>query len=440
MSKEKYNAVAYLRLSKEDKCEHESDSISNQRKLILDYVSRNEDIRLIEELVDDGYSGTNINRPAFQKMIRLITDGPVNCVIVKDLSRFSRNYMDAGKFLEVIFPSAGVRFIAINDNYDNINQSGNNLMIEFKNIINDIHARDISDKIKTSLNAKRKNGELVSATLPYGYIKSKTDKNQVLIDDNVKDIIRQIFAWRIDGYSGQAIVNKLNELKIVPPEEYKKTKCVKYPEKMEQSSEWVVHTVNRMFVNMMYAGDLIQGKTTKRIWNGKVVDKDEDEWDIKKNSHEAIIPRCILNATIRLSQRDLRSCSVNSRVQLFSGMAYCANCKESMAMKPGKYKNTVYPRYVCILKKKGSGCLTQDYIKEKTLYDFVLDEINTHIKKYPSYFDELRSGYFDILDEDNEQYYKEHGKIKHLTRRIIVLLIDKIYVYAKDKIEVVFTD
>ena len=186
-----YNADLYLRLSKEDGDKEESDSIINQKGLILDYLKSMEDIKIHEIRVDDGYSGVNFNRPAFQQMLEDIKAGKVDCVITKDLSRFGRNHIEVGKYLEKIFPYLGVRFIAINDNYDSARSDTqtDNIIIPFKNLINDAYCRDISIKIRSNLEVKRKKGDFVGAFAPYGYRKSEADKNRLEIDEEARHVI-----------------------------------------------------------------------------------------------------------------------------------------------------------------------------------------------------------------------------------------------------------
>ena len=202
MSKAKlYKAAIYLRLSKEDGDKEESYSISNQRDLAMDFLSKNTDIRLVEEMVDDGYSGSNFNRPNFQRMIEKITVGEINCVIVKDLSRFARDYIGSGYYLEKLFPAMGVRFISINDRIDYKIDDGSNtrLIMEIKNVMNDSYIRDISVKIRSQFEIKRKKGEYIGAFTVYGYLKSKEDKHKLVVDENVAEVVRTIFNMRMQG-------------------------------------------------------------------------------------------------------------------------------------------------------------------------------------------------------------------------------------------------
>lgn len=211
----KYDATAYLRLSYTADQSEESDSITNQKKLVEDFVAAHPDITLVNERVDDGYSGVLFDRPAFQEMMQDITQGTINCVIVKDLSRLGREYIETGRYLRQIFPASGVRFIAINDGIDTANEhNGDDLNISLKNLLNDTYCRDISVKTRSALLSKRKNGEYVGACPVYGYRKDQENKNQLVIDEDTARVVRDIFRRRIDGASAKRIADELNRLGI----------------------------------------------------------------------------------------------------------------------------------------------------------------------------------------------------------------------------------
>ena len=223
-SQPKYRAAMYLRLSRDDGDKTESDSISNQRALIMDYASNLENVEIVCEMIDDGYSGSNFDRPGFTELLKAIKIRKVNCVIVKDLSRFSRDYIGSGMYVMNLFPKWGVRIIAINDGYDSINPmtANDELMISFKSIVNDIYLRDISTKIRSHLEVKRKRGEYIGTFVVYGYMKSEQDKHKIVVDENVARNIEAIFSWKMDGMSPESISDKLNDLGVLSPAEYKK--------------------------------------------------------------------------------------------------------------------------------------------------------------------------------------------------------------------------
>lgn len=196
-----YRAAIYVRLSKEDGDKEESDSIVNQKELIRNYLADKSDIQICAERVDDGYSGANFDRPHFKKMISEIEDGKIDCVIVKDLSRFGRNFVEAGRYIDQIFPALGVRFIAVNDNFDSINgrTSSDKILIPFKNLINDAYCRDISIKVRSQLEIKRKKGDFIGSFAVYGYLKDPADRHKLVVDDFAAEIVRDIFRWKLEG-------------------------------------------------------------------------------------------------------------------------------------------------------------------------------------------------------------------------------------------------
>jgi len=241
--------AGYYRLSREDGDKMESDSIRNQKDLIADYVSKHPEITLVDEYVDDGYTGTNFDRPGFQKLLKDIESKKINCIIVKDLSRLGRNYIEMGRYLEKIFPLKGIRFIAINDHYDSFDESSeaDQIVIPFKNLINDAYCRDISTKVRSQLDVKRKNGDFVGSFAPYGYRKDPDNKNRLLIDDEAAEIVRLIFSLRLEGYSAQRISEKLNEMNVATPFEYKRKNGFNYNSGFHtgENPKWIAVNVLR---------------------------------------------------------------------------------------------------------------------------------------------------------------------------------------------------
>ena len=234
MKKQIYKAAIYVRLSKEDgdiadAKKAESNSISNQKSLILNFLKDKDDIEVVSIREDDGYTGTNFDRPAFQLMMQDVKEGRVNCVVVKDLSRFGREYIDSGRYIERLFPAMGVRFIAVNDGIDSIrNDQSSEIVVPFKNLINDAYARDISIKIRSSLEAKRQNGEYVGNYCAYGYQKDENNHNRIIPDEYAGHIVQDIFKWVVNGMSLDTISEKLNTMGVLSPMEYRKSKGEKF--------------------------------------------------------------------------------------------------------------------------------------------------------------------------------------------------------------------
>ena len=207
-----WNATLYLRLSRDDGDKEESNSITGQRELLRDFIRTRPELREYAVRIDDGFTGSNFDRPSFKKMLEDVKAGCTNCIIVKDLSRFGQNYLDAGEYIEKIFLFLGVRFIAVNDNYDSFGgkNASDELVIPFKNLINEAYCRDISVKVRTQLDVKRKSGQYIDAFAVYGYLKDEADKNHLIVDEYAADIVRDIFSWKLEGMSPQDIASRLN--------------------------------------------------------------------------------------------------------------------------------------------------------------------------------------------------------------------------------------
>lgn len=219
-----WNVAGYLRLSKENNENMESNSIVNQRELIEQYISGKEDLELIEYYIDDGYSGTNFNRPGFEKLLRDMKNKKINCIIVKDLSRFARSHIEADMYFENIFPALNIRFISVIENIDSFENpdSMDNLIVPFKNLLNDAYAKDISKKVKSALTTKRLNGEFIGTSATYGYLKDPKDKHKLIIDKEAAKHVVQIFNGIIEGKKASEMANELNKNNVLTPSEYKR--------------------------------------------------------------------------------------------------------------------------------------------------------------------------------------------------------------------------
>jgi len=290
----------YLRLSQDDEkydkgFKVESNSISNQRLQLKDFIDKNEDMELAGEYVDDGYSGINFERPAFKEMMEDVITGNINCIVVKDLSRFGRDYIDSGRYLQRVFPSLDIRFIALNDNYDSFtaSETEKNLVIPFKNFINDNYCRDTSAKVRSVCKVKRKQGQFISNYAPYGYEKDKGDKHKIVIDKEVEYVVQKIFTMKLEGYSSYSIAKHLNDNGILSPMEYKKSKGIRYKTGFNTNAvaKWDTPAINRILTNEIYIGTLQQGKREKINYKlDKVVSKDRSVFSTTWNCSSSEIP------------------------------------------------------------------------------------------------------------------------------------------------------
>ncbi len=398
-----FYAAMYLRLSREDSdvgttadtgsagnaeatFRAESNSIGSQRELIRSFIREQEDIELFDCYADDNYSGSNFERPEFKRMISDITAGRVNCVIVKDLSRFGRDYIETGRYLDQVFPALGVRFIALTDRYDSFSADAGerNIVLPVKNFINDSYCRDISTKVKSQLAIKRRKGECLAAFAVYGYRKSAEDRNRLLVDDYAAGIVRRIFAWKIEGMAVSAIAEKLNGLHILSPKEYKKSLGLNYRGGFTRGSDsrWSSPSVRRILTNEVYLGHLVQGRTERVNYKvKKCVEKPKEEWIRVENTHEPIISADDFTIVQNLLKADGRISPEKKEISPFMGLLFCGDCREQMVRRVNRYKGTEKIYYICSTKNRGEGC------SRHSIEETVLKELTgTAIRRYANDF------------------------------------------------------
>ena len=296
MQKNIWIAAKYLRLSIEDGDKAESESIVNQSILIDNYMKSTSDITIVETFKDDGFSGTDFKRPGFQAMLKAIENKEINCIIVKDLSRFGREHIDVDRYIQKVFPQLGVRFIAINDNYDSetANITDTHLVLPVKSFVNDTYCRQNSQKVRSHLSAKRNIGEYVGNYVSYGYKKCDADKSQIEIDPVAAKHVRDIFNWKMEGMSNQLIADKLNELGVLAPADYKRATGVNFKSSFQThlTSRWSAVAIIRILKNPIYYGVLQQGKSQRINYKVKVQRAlPKEEWVIFENHHEGIVTK-----------------------------------------------------------------------------------------------------------------------------------------------------
>ena len=382
-----YKAAKYFRLSHTDDKANESDSIGNQRKQIDEFLKTHPEIEVIDEYVDDGISGIIFDRKAFKEMMADIENGKINCVIVKDLSRFGREYIETGRYLRRVFPAYGVRFIAINDNIDTLKDSGDDLVVSVKSVMNDAYCRDISVKTRSALGAKRENGDFVGACPIYGYKKADDNNNQLVIDEYPASIVRDIFRMKLDGMSALRISETLNNLGVLSPMEYKKDRGLPYPKKGfadREDAKWSATTIIRILQDETYTGTLIQGRQGTLNYKIKdLIDKPESEWKRTENAHEEIIPKHDFNLVQKIMRLDTRTAPGGDTVYIFSGVLICGCCGNRMTRKAVPYKGEKFYYYYCPTTKK-RGCTDGVNLKETELADCILDSIKAFVANVAS--------------------------------------------------------
>ena len=364
----------------------ESNSIGNQRELIRAFIHEQQDMELYDIYVDDGFSGSNFDRPEFKRMISDIEAGRANCVIVKDLSRFGRDYIESGRYIQKIFPKLGVRFIALTDRYDSAqaDTSESGIILPVKNFINDSYCRDISTKVKSQFEVKRKNGECISPFAPYGYQKAENNKNRLVPDEYAADIVRKIYAWKIEGMAVSAIAEKLNALGILSPKEYKKSLGINYKGGFTSSkgSHWSNSTVKRILTNEIYLGHMVQGKSEKINYKlKKSIEKPREEWIKVENTHEAVISEEQFRIVQNLLKTDARVSPVTGENSLFTGILFCGDCGEQMIRRVNRYKDTWRVYYICSTKNRREGC-SRHSIQEERLKEIAAEMIRRYAESF----------------------------------------------------------
>lgn len=433
-----WNATLYLRLSRDDGDKEESNSITGQRELLRDYISQRPEFREYAVRVDDGFSGSTFERPSFQAMIEDVKAGRTDCIIVKDLSRFGRNYLDAGEYIEKIFPFLGVRFIAVNDNYDSLGdkKASDDLIIPFKNLINEAYCRDISVKIRSQLEIKRKNGQFLGSFAAFGYMKDERNKNKLVVDQYAADIVRDIFKWKLEGVSPQDIADALNKLGVLSPMEYKRSLGMKYTTSFKTNTQatWSAGTVIRILKNPIYTGVLVQGKETTPSYKvHKRVTKAESEWTVIEDSHEPIVSKIDFDSVQKVLKCDTRRSPDGKAVQLFSGMVFCGDCGASMVRKTVPAGGKKYVYYVCSAHKQNKSC-SPHRMRDTALEEIVLDSLKQHIREVVDMSEllaitdtaPLRTAQAQKVQRQLDKKHEEYEKLQKLLMSLYENLADGI--------------
>ncbi len=374
----------YIRLSRDD-VTRESDSIVSQRCLLNQYVKEN-NYNLVDEYVDDGFSGTNFDRPAFIKMMNDIKIGKINMIITKDMSRLGRDYIGTGELIEKYFPNNNIRYIAINDGIDTFIDNTNNDIAPFKAIMNDMYAKDISKKIKSSLRSRMKDGLYVSGRCPFGYKKDSNNKNHLVIDKEQASIVKMIFDLALKHNTYHYIAQYLTNKKIKTPASYYKyvwnTKCTNTKCVSQEYGVWVDTTIKAILTNRIYVGDAVQGKTKKINYKlKKTVKNNPNDYIVVENTHEAIIDREIFDYVQTLLPKNVKR-PEKKRFYLLDGLLYCGDCKHRITI---RYQNKTGRSYTTCnyyrTYSKYHVCMphTNNY---EVLENVVLDNIKEVCKKY----------------------------------------------------------
>lgn len=416
-----WKAALYIRLSREDGDKAESCSITSQRAILKEYLKISPDIELYDFYIDDGWSGTSFDRPDFNRMMQDIYSGNVNCVIVKDLSRFGRNYTDAGNYLDNIFVRLRVRFIALNNGVDTASGSMNAatqcISVGVTNVINESLAATTSVNVRGTLNVNRSQGKFIGSFATYGYMKDPNDYHALIVDEDAASVVRMIFEKFVSGESIIGITKDLNEMGIPNPSMYKQIKGYKYrhPAGKINDGLWPDSSVRRILRNEMYIGNMVQGKNTTvsyKIKQCRAVPK--EEWYIVEGTHEPIIDKETFEKAQALFNRNIRKSPQKKEVDLFSGLVRCADCMRIMSKKTNKHPYGEYHYYRCTTARKmKSGACTSHTIRIDKLEEAVLVFLRKMIEVAAEYDEILKK-----INSDSKRKSKSNILEKALENQI----------------------
>jgi DNA invertase Pin-like site-specific DNA recombinase len=436
----KQKVAVYCRLSKDDGDKDESQSIATQKALIADFVAK-QGWQITETYVDDGYTGTNFNRPSFKRMIADIEKGLIDCVITKDLSRLGRNYLDCGLYLEVFFPEHDVRYIAINDGVDTVNRKTMDIT-PFKNILNDMYSADVSTKVKTARHTRFNEGKFMGATPPYGYLKDPNDHNHLIIDQRVAPVVREIFSLALQGWGVGKISKHLEHKKVLRPSAYATERgdtgyndCNK---ENWQRYHWTENSVRNILRSAVYAGHLTGYKRpTISLKSKKRPSRLPEDWEVIENTHEAIINQRDFD-TVQSMMTSRRHEPLGEFDNIFVGLVFCEDC--GYAMHSASAHRRKQPKVIdCVTYscgnygKYGNVNCTSHTIEARMLFETVLADINHYAKlatKGDTAVKQLQKKLAKVTDSESKSLSQEKRRLEkrltELDRLFAALYEDKV--------------
>ena len=389
-AQKQYRTAAYARLSVEDSGKPGADTIEGQKNLLLRFIEDDPTLTLYGLFCDNGRTGTDFDRPQFEKMMEEVRKGHIDCIVVKDLSRFGRNYKETGNYLERIFPFLGVRFIAVNDGFDTLTaqRGADGYLVPLKNLINEVYSKDISRKSGSALAAKQKNGDFIGAWAPYGYRKQPDNPRKLEPDETMAPVVRQIFRWRAEGVSVTQIARRLNDEGVPSPSAYLYNTGACKTEKYNGVS-WYVQTVKNILSRQVYIGHMVQGKKRQSFYENRgQYMKPKEEWVVVENTHEPLIDRETFDKVQELARRKNaeyfenlgRFTHLETTENILKGLVCCADCKRPLV----RYKNVSHEKklwytFICPTHANDIGSCPLKNIREDALFPMLLQAIRTQI-------------------------------------------------------------
>ena len=449
-----YHAALYARISSEDERKRECESMENQVKLLRDYVGSCEDIAEYDLYMDRAVTGTMFDRPEFNRMVADMRAGKFDCVIVKDLSRLGRNYLEAGNYLESIFPIFGIRFISITDRYDSLTSKAteDSLIVPLKNLINEAYAKDISRKVKSSMDAMKKLGKYTGEKLPYAYKRDPEDKHHLIVDEAVAGIVVRIYEERAAGKGLTKIAAGLNAEGIPSPGRYLYETGVSKEEKF-RTSLWGSSTIQRMLKNRVYVGDMVQGKTEKALYKGMgTTIKSADEYIVVEDTHEAIISRELFDKVQKMFERTGAEMKARKRTQelfekpenLYDELLVCGGCGKKMGLRSKKVNGKRRVFYYCHYSGSNGEKCKGKYIYKSKLDGAVAAFLRQQISVYMGCLEQMkkintsseRTSELKVMKKEINQIENKAEAITVKCRRLYAdfadgILSEEDYLFAK---------
>lgn len=415
-----YKACLYLRLSDEDKRNIEDNSIGNQKKICLEHLKKLPEIEVIASYIDNGASGTNFSRSGFKQMLQDLTKGEINCVVVKDLSRLGRNYLETSEYLEKFFPEAGVRFIAVNNGYDSIRKLNGKqeIVIPFSNIVNDMYAKDVSRKIRSSIETLMKSGEFLppSGSIPYGYLRDEKN-NTYIIDEETAPIVQEIFKMKLQGVSDCEIIRTLNRKQIPSPGKIRYLRGMTKAEKYKDAV-WIGSTLRKLLSNEVYLGHRIHGKVKRDCLGAEKKRRPQEEWEYVYNVHPALISEEDFQKIRQIKEKGREKQAQCNKHQkrsleerrLLTGKIYCGDCGTLMGARKGNQRLTSKksPRifYQCDgYEYSGRTRCFNHYISQKDVLEKIKNAMNVQFKLIAESDRVIKS-----IQDDKEEMLALHDK------------------------------
>lgn len=450
-----YYTAIYVRLSIEDNG-IQGDSIENQIEMIEKYISKCQDLKVVRTFVDNGETGTNFERPAFSDMMNEVKKGTINCIVVKDLSRFGRNYLETGNYLEKIFPYLGIRFISVNDHFDSLYGGGSDtLLVPLKSILHDTYAKDISRKVSSAIDIKKKSGKFMGKIPPYGYVRDEQDRYKLCVHTERAEIIRMIFKWRTEGMGSVSIAHRLNDMAV--PTQLQ----IRYMEGYHDGKEhalWRGSAVVDILKNPCYIGCIVERKGSNLLcngWENKVIP--ESEWNLIENTHEPIIDKetfervqKLVSESRRKRKQQVADKSYRQRTEnILSGMVQCGICGSGVHRDGGYFRkdgSLVHYSFYCSNKYiKTKGCFSRA-VDETELHNYIFQackkqlELLTDMKEL---IDDMiktakNSPYINSLKEEIRILEDRQQKLRRKRNDLYAdykdgLLTEKEYIFTRDK-------